>query len=456
MILIDSHAHLNFENFKDDLPEVLGRAKKAGVEYIINIAIDAKSILASIDLAEKYPYIYTTVGIHPHEADNYTDEDVALVEKSVNHPRVVAVGEVGLDFHRDYADHDNQRKLFREMIAIAQRAGKPMVIHNRAASEETIKILREENAGETGGVFHCFAGDADFAGEVIKLGFYISYAGNLTYPKSKLKIAAESIPIERVLVETDCPFLAPQPRRGKRCEPADVRHTAETLAGIKNLTLEDTARVTTYNVHRLFAVGPGPESQIVYPIRNSLYVNLTNRCSCRCTFCPRTKNPVVKGYNLKLEREPEFEDVVEAVEKRSNQYDELVFCGYGEPTIRFDLMKRIARRFRPRFHRIRLDTNGHGNLINGRDIVKETAEVVDSVSVSLNTSDPEEYLRLNRPEFVDKAFPQMLNFIRRCKESGLEVTATIVGFPGADVEGSEKLAEQSGVKFRVRKYNELG
>jgi len=456
MILIDSHAHLDFENYKDDLDEVLIRAQDSEVKYIINIAIDNKSVLSSIALTEKYSFIYAAIGIHPHEADNYSRDDIKLVEEYSHHPKVVAIGETGLDFYRDYANHDNQRELFRKMISIAESAKKPLVIHNRAASEDTIRIIKEEKAGRYGGVFHCFAGDAEFADRVIRLGFYVSYTGNLTYPRNRLQEEAENIPIERTLLETDCPFMSPQQHRGKRCEPAYVRYTAEKLAEIKGLSLEDIARITSFNVYNVFGVGPKPESTLVYPIRNSLYINLTNRCSCECSFCPRSRNPVVKGHSLKLEDEPGFEDILSAVESYGNGYDELVFCGFGEPTLRFDMVKMVAKNFRKKFQRIRLDTNGHGNLINQRNIAGEIAEIIDTVSVSLNTSDPDEYLRLNHPEFGDKAFPAVLEFIRNCRNAGLEVIGSVVGFPNADIEGTEKLAKELGIKFRVRKYNDLG
>jgi len=456
MILIDSHAHLDFENYKSDLDEVLKRAQDSAVKYIINIAIDRNSTLSTIALAEKYPFIYAAIGIHPHEADKYSSDDIKLVEEYSAHPKVVAIGETGLDFYRDYANHDNQRKLFREMISIAELAKKPLVIHNRAASEETIRIIKEEGAGKYGGVFHCFAEDAEFADRVIKLGFYVSYTGNLTYPKNRLQEESENIPIERTMIETDCPFMSPQQFRGKRCEPSYVRYTADKLAEIKGLSLEDIARITTFNVYNVFGVGPKPERTIVYPIRNSLYVNLTNRCSCECTFCPRSRNPVVKGHSLKLQDEPDFNEIISAIESYANGYEELVFCGFGEPTLRLDMLKQVAEHFRNKFQKIRLDTNGHGNLINGRDIAGEIAKVLDTVSVSLNTSDPEEYLKLNRPDFGEKAFPAMLEFIRNCRDSGLEVIGTIVGFPNADIAGVEKLAKESGIKFRVRKYNDLG
>lgn len=456
MILIDSHAHLNFPDFKDDLDVVLQRAADNEVRYMINIAIDGKSILETVELVEKHDNIFGAVAIHPHEADKYSSEDVKLVEQYASHPKIVAIGETGLDFYRKYADHDHQRELFRRMIGIAKEHRKPLVIHNRAANEETLRILREEDAGKLGGVFHCFAGNADFARDVIKLGFYISFAGNLTYEKSELPAAAGYIPIEKALVETDCPFLAPNKFRGGRNEPALVRFTAERLAIIKGLSLEDVARVTSLNVHRLFKVGPEPESVIVYPIRNSLYVNLTNRCSCDCVFCPRLKNPVVKGHNLHLDKEPEFEDVVKAIDGFNDDFDELVFCGYGEPTIRFDLVKQVAKHFRRRFTRIRIDTNGHGNLINGRDITMELPGVIDAVSISLNAENEEKYIKLNRPEYGGRAFKAMQDFIRACVEKKLDVTASIVGFPGAEVEKTAEIANNIGAKFRVRKYDDLG
>jgi len=456
MILIDSHAHLDFPDFQTDFPDVLKRAEEAGVGYILNIAIDRQSIKNSLKLAEKYEQIYCALGIHPHEADKYREEDVKLVEENLKHPKVVAVGEVGLDFYRQYADHDKQRELFRTMVRLAKEHHKPLVIHNRAAAEDTLKILREENADRVGGVFHCFPGGIDLAEQVMSLGFYISLAGPLTYPKSDLPDTAEYVPMERILLETDSPYLPPQSRRGRRNEPAFMRETAQKLAFIKGLTLEDIARSTTANCHRLFNFGPAPLPTIVYPIRNSLYVNLTNRCTCNCVFCPRLKRPMVQGHNLKLEQEPSFEDAAHAIDQFPHTYDELVFCGYGEPTIRFELVKDLARKFRHRFSRIRLDTNGHGNLIHERDIVPEMAGLIDAVSVSLNAATPQEYVRINRPENGEAAFAAMQDFLKKCRAAGFEVIASIVGFPGADVEGTEKIARSLDVKYRIRKFNDLG
>jgi TatD DNase family protein len=455
-MLIDSHAHLDFPDFKEDLPEILERAQSAQVDYIIQIAIDSASIKRTLELLDKYPQIYAAIGIHPSEADKVTLADIALVEKHLNHPKVVAVGEIGLDFYRDYAMPDNQHRLFREMLDLAKRYRKPVVIHNRKAFEETLRILEEKGMGEYGGVFHCFAGNGEMAWKAIKAGFHISFAGNLTYPKTELSETASAVPLEKTLVETDCPFLAPQAKRGKRCEPGDVRFTAEKLAEIKKLSLNDVARITSNNVYRLFGIGEEPESRIVYSIRESLYLNLTNRCTCDCVFCPRLKNPMVKGHNLKLEQEPDFEEVVREVEKFPPNFRELVFCGYGEPTLRLDLVKRLAEHFRSKFKRIRMDTNGHGNLINERDIVPELRGLIDIVSVSLNAGEAKTYLKLNRPHFGEKAFPTVLDFIHQCRSAGMEVTATIVGYPGAEVEASEKLTRELGINFRIRKFNDLG
>ena len=165
---------------------------------------------------------------------------------------------------------------------------------------------------------------------------------------------------------------------------------------------------------------------------------------------------MVKGHNLKLDVEPEFEDVVNIVETFPDSFDELVFCGYGEPTIRFELLKKIAARFRRRFRQIRLDTNGHGSIINQRDITPELVGLIDVVSVSLNAATTEEYVRLNRPEYGPESFMAMQEFMKLCKVKGLEVTATVVGFPGADVEGTKRIAVELGVTYRVRKYNDLG
>ncbi len=266
------------------------------------------------------------------------------------------------------------------------------------------------------------------------------------------------VPVERMLVETDSPFLTPQPERGKRNEPAFLRHVAEELAKIKGLSPEDVGRITTRNVRRLFGIGPElPRGEIAYRIRNSLYLNITNDCTNECVFCRRLKNPVVKGHDLYLEKQPTFEEIVAAIGDPSGG-EEIVFCGYGEPLLRLELVKKVARFLREKgFGNLRIDTNGQANLIHGRNVVPELAELVTRYSVSLNAATAEEYYQLCRPKYGLRAYEEVKKFILECKRHGASVVVTVVALPGIDLEACRRVAEgELGVPLRVRVYNEVG
>jgi TatD DNase family protein len=254
--LIDSHAHLDGERFADDLPETIERAAANGVSHILTVGCDLESSRASIAIAEKYPNIYAAVGVHPHDAAEINKQTLAEMKGLLVHPRVVALGEIGLDFFRDHCPYVIQRQAFRDQIRLAREVGKPIIVHDRDAHEETIAILTEEHAEEVGGVLHCFSGDMRMAQQCLDLGFYLSFPGTISYPKNdELREVVRQVAIDRMLVETDCPYLSPQKFRGKRNEPAYVRYTAEKVAEIKALNIDDVARITSRNCYDLFGIG---------------------------------------------------------------------------------------------------------------------------------------------------------------------------------------------------------
>jgi TatD DNase family protein len=333
----------------------------------------------------------------------------------------------------------------------------PVIIHDRDAHEDTLRILQEEWDPKLGGVMHCFSGDIEYAKQVMALGFHISIAGPVTFPKAQaLRDTVKQIPIESMLIETDAPYLAPQPVRGKRNEPAFVRYTAEEVAKVKGLSFDDVARITSYNAMQLFGIGDIPKKgKIAYPIRNSLYLNITNRCTAACTFCVRYFTDVVKGHNLRLKKEPTAKELVKEIGD-PKKYDEIVFCGYGEPLLRLDVVKDVAAAVKKKGGRVRIDTNGHGNLIHQRNILPELKGLVDAVSVSLNAQDAELYEKLSQPKFGPATYEAVKEFIRDAKNYIPEVTATVVSAPGVDVEACRRIAEELGAKYRVREYNVVG
>lgn len=251
----DSHCHLDYKGLREQQPEILARARARGVSAMLNIATRESEWDAVVGTAEREPDVWATVGIHPHEADQHPDVGTARLIERARHPRVVGIGESGLDYFYDHSDRDRQRASFRAHIAAARETGLPIVVHTRDAEEDTAEILREEMAkGAYPGVIHCFTASGAFADIALELGLYISISGIVTFKNAKdLQETAARLPIERLLIETDAPFLAPVPHRGKTGEPAFVADTAAFLAMLRGEELAELAEATASNFHTLFA-----------------------------------------------------------------------------------------------------------------------------------------------------------------------------------------------------------
>ncbi|MCP1156249.1 TatD family hydrolase [Bacillus infantis] len=254
-MLFDTHVHLNAEQFEEDLEEVIGRAQAEGVSHMVVVGFDRPTITKAMELAEAYDFIFACVGWHPVDAIDMTDEDLAWIEELAAHPKVVAIGEMGLDYHWDKSPKDVQKDVFRRQIRLAKKVKLPIVIHNRDATADVVEILREEGAGEVGGIMHCYSGSVEVAKECLDMNFYISLGGPVTFKNAKKpKEVAEAVPLEKLLIETDCPYLAPHPYRGKRNEPAYVKLVAEQIAELKGLAFKEVAEATTENAKRLFGI----------------------------------------------------------------------------------------------------------------------------------------------------------------------------------------------------------
>ncbi len=259
-MLIDTHTHLDDARYEPDREAMIARAREAGVESMITIGCDLATSRSAVALAAQYPFVYASIGVHPHEVKHITadwyDEFRRLARDST---KVVAYGEIGLDYHYNHSNPDEQRLRFREQLQLARELKLPVIIHTREAQDDTIRILKEERASEIGGVFHCFSGDAWLAKDAIELGFYLSFSGILTFQNATmLRDIAKTVPADRLLIETDCPYLTPVPHRGKRNEPAFVKHVADMLATITSdgtaVTAEDIGRRTSDNARRLFRI----------------------------------------------------------------------------------------------------------------------------------------------------------------------------------------------------------
>lgn len=256
-MLIDSHAHIQGKEYAGEVAAVIERARQAGVEKIIAVggAGDMTSNTEAVTLAESFPDIYATVGMHPHDAKDVGPEDLAGLKELSAHPKVVAVGETGLDYYYSHSPHEVQRRVFAQFIHMARETELPIVVHERDAAKDAAELLRAEGEANLRGVIHCFTGDYQAACKYLDLGFYISFTGIITFKNADpLREVVRRVPLDRMMVETDSPYLTPVPHRGKRNEPAHVRWVAETIAKVKGVDLETVARVTSENVRDLFAM----------------------------------------------------------------------------------------------------------------------------------------------------------------------------------------------------------
>jgi TatD DNase family protein len=255
-VLFDTHAHLNDEKFNEDREAVIARARENGVSYICNIGYNRETIRTSLELARKYDFIYTAIGWHPQDAKTMTEEDLEWIEKLAREEeKVVAIGEIGLDYYWDTSPKDVQQEVFRKQIRLAKKLKLPIIIHDREAHQDILDILREEKAEEVGGIMHCFSGSSEMARQCIDMNFYISLGGPVTFKNAKKpKEVAEMVPLDRLLIETDCPYLTPEPYRGKRNESGYVWYVAEKIAELKNISFEQLAQITTENAKKLFHI----------------------------------------------------------------------------------------------------------------------------------------------------------------------------------------------------------
>ena len=252
-MFVDTHSHLNFPDFSEDYPDVIARAKKAGITVILNVGADLSTSKRAIELAQKEKICYAAVGIHPTSANNLKDEDYQELEELAQKKKVVAIGEIGLDYFHNSTPKEIQKRSFEMQILLAKKLNLPVIIHNRDAHQDVLAVLKEKEVKK--GVMHCFSGDINLAQKVLSLGLHISFTGNLTYKKNEdLRAVAKEIPLKKLLLETDCPYLPPQPRRGKRNEPGFLTYTAEELAKIKGISLEELGEITTKNAKGLFGI----------------------------------------------------------------------------------------------------------------------------------------------------------------------------------------------------------
>jgi len=451
-MFIDTHAHLFFPNFEKDIHDVIIRAIDAGIDYIIVPGTDIITSIKAIELADKYELIYAAVGVHPHDTKSWDESYIPKLEEIANHKKVVAIGEIGLDYYYDFSPREKQLVAFEAQIELALKLKLPVIVHNRESNNDVMAIARKYKDSGLHAQFHCFAGSVEDARELVEMHHFLSFPGNVTFKNmDSIRKVVSRIAVENLLLETDCPFMTPVPRRGQRNEPAYIKLVAEKIAEIHNLTTEDVGRTTSYNAHKLFGIGTKPKLHFTYQIGQSLYINVTNRCNADCVFCDRKGEAVINGYSLKMKKseEPEAEVYIKEIGD-PKIFKEIVFCGYGEPTIRWDVVKQVAKYIKDNGGKTRINTDGHGNFINKRDITPEMQGLIDTVSISLNSTDSDQYAKLMRVD--PKMHTEMIDFAKKAKQHS-HVVMSIVGLSEVDAESAKKfVTDEIGVDFREREY----
>ncbi len=458
MTLVDTHCHLDLPDFTDDLDEVISRAGQAEVNRIIVPGIDLDSSRRAVEIAGRYDSVFTACGIHPHAADSVTPRDIDKLRRLVTESdKVVAIGEVGLDNYRGYSDPEKQKDLFAQCLGLANELDLPLIVHCRNAEQDVTNVLRGSAKGFLRGVAHCFSGGETFLRDILSLGLFVSFAGNITFPRAEnLRSIASKAGINNVLLETDAPYMAPRPHRGRRNEPSFLGCLTPVYRELFGLSESQVARETSRNADELFHLGLEGVGKAVYGIRDSLYINMTHRCTNRCGFCARQVSKEVKGHDLSLGAEPSRKEMQEAIGD-PKQYKEIVFCGFGEPTLRIGAVKEVAAYVKERGGKVRINTNGQANLICGRDVTPELERLVDKVSVSINSPDAAHYNELCRPVFGEKAYQGIRDFIFGCASRGIETEVTCLDHIGEEaIQACRAIGAELGAGFRLRHLDRVG
>lgn len=452
-MFIDTHSHLFSSDFVNDLDEVINRAKENNIDHIIVPATDISTARLALQLADKYDIIYAAVGVHPHDTKDWDNSWLDEIENLTKHSKVIAIGEIGLDFYYDFSPKEKQIEAFKAQLDLAVKLHLPVIIHNRNSDEDMMKIISSYCGNNLRAQFHCFNSSLEDALEYIKMNHIISFTGNITFKKSdELRKILAGISLNNILLETDSPYMTPEPYRGKRNEPANVRFVAQKIAELHNTNIEDVAKITSFNAFKFFGLNNKSKINYTYQLGSNLYINITNRCNADCYFCNRKGDAVLHGYNLKMgkDEEPPAEVYIQEIGDPS-KYNEIVFCGYGEPTIRWDIVKKIAKYVKANGGRTRLNTNGHGSFINKRDITPEFNGLIDVVSISINTVDPRQYSKIMRLD--TRFFNEMVAFAKNVKRYVGKLVMTVVSIDEIEIQKARTVVEEKfGAEFRVRQY----
>lgn len=452
-MLIDSHVHLQDKKFARDLDRVLERASDAGIQRLICIGDRIDSSRKAVTLAGSHPHVNAVVGVHPNNVKDFTPRTLLELRSLIRQPGVVGVGEIGLDYHYPNFDAARQKEVFVAQAHLADSRGLPLVIHCRDAYDDLIEIIRNDDRIPRQGVIHCFSGDVEQGEAFVELGYYLGIGGAISYPNGdRLREVVRRIGLERMVSETDAPYLPPQAKRGRRNEPSYMKFTIKSLADLCEVKYQDAARVTKTNAIRLYNLPSDPVPAIAYPIRESLFLGITNECINNCIFCKKCADYMVMGHYLKLRTEPSVEELIDNIGDPL-EFREIVLSGLGEPTFRWNVCLEVARILKDKGARVGLNTSGQGNIINRRDITPEMMGLFDSVCVNMMGHDEASYNAICNPGSSKYTWRTMLEFAEGCKAVTPEVVMSAIAVPDLDVDAARVIAEdEMGVRFRIREY----
>ncbi len=419
--MIDSHCHLNLQHFDDDREVAIARAVSDGVVGFVNIGYDRDTLRETLELVERYPFVYGAAGVHPHDAQSLDDELDAQVRHALEHPRILAVGEIGLDFYRNLAPREVQVEAFRRMIKLAREKDKPIVIHCRDAFNEVIDVLESEG-GSYRGIFHAFsAGEAE-ARKVSEMGFHVGIGGVATYRNARLGETVAAIPLDRIVLETDSPYLTPHPWRGKRNEPSFVTHVARTVARVKGLSLAEVDRATTENTVAALGIPLDAMPRPVYKIEGCVYIQAASADPADLDAIPT-------------------EGVSEAI-----------ITGFTDPLERPEHVVALAARAKELGWRVRVNTWGLANQSAGRDVTTELVGSVDEVNVTLFGATARAHDELAVPPVGNEGWTSIRDFVRCCVASKIETVCEFVATPGFEAEPCRVFAHELGAVYDIRMY----
>jgi TatD DNase family protein len=433
--MIDSHAHLDHPLFKEDLDDVVKRAVEDGVRAVVNIGYDPESARATAAFVDEYPFVYGVLGTHPHDAARHTMAYEIELKELLDRPRMIGVGEIGLDYFYDNSPRDVQRKVFRRMLWMARLKDKPVVIHCRDAERDLLEMLASERM-RFRGIFHAFNHGPGEATKATELGLYLGIGGVATFKNSRLLDILHAIPLDRVVLETDCPYLAPVPWRGKRNEPAMVARVVDVLSRVHGLTPEEVIRRTTANFALAMRIEEKTLPPPVYKIGNRVYIHTI----------PETEPGLLADLAAAAAgKAAEGPGVVE----------EAVVCGFYEPFEHIGQLTAVAGRLRADGVRVRVITGSRGHAAVRPEAAESLKGIVDAVTVRMYGAAAAQHERVVRTGLGDAAFRSLEEFVRGAVAAGIETDCLFIPVPKMKAEHCRALAERLGAGYEIRRYRSM-